>query len=204
MWPLNVPKTGHAPLKIQFIDKSSGNINHWLWDFGDGMTSTDNSPRHTYLRPGTYTVTLTVIGVSCSATKIEKDYVSVLTGATQLTGITREVNGDILSGVSITLDGGETVVSDLSGHYQIMASTTGSHTLVAHKDGFRDRTRTVNIVQGTATCSFQGQSGLIPNAPNIGYALACINHWLYPPGPDTGLDIQTVLAVINAWLYPIQ
>ena len=126
---------------------------------------------------------------------------------TPITGITREVNGDILSGVSITLDGTSTVVSDQSGQYQITATTTGNHTLVAHKDGFRDRTQTINIAglgpDFAVTCSFQGTHGLIPNAPTMQYALSCINHWLYPPGPDTGLDIGTVLNVINAWLYPI-
>ena len=31
----------------------------WLWDFGDGQTSTLANPTHTYAAPGTYTVTLT-------------------------------------------------------------------------------------------------------------------------------------------------
>jgi hypothetical protein len=130
------------------------------------------------------------------------------TGSTPVTGITREVNGNILPGVSITLDGAGPVVSDQYGQYGIMASSTGNHTLVAHKDGFRDRTQTVNIVglgKGYAvTCNFQGQHGLIPNAPNIWYALDCVNLWLYPPNPQTGLDIWTALDVINAWLYLVQ
>ena len=130
------------------------------------------------------------------------------TGSTPVTGITREVNGDILPGVSITLDGAGAVVSDQSGHHEIMATTTGSNNVVAHKDGFRDRTRTINITGlGTGyavTCNFQGQYGLIPKAPDIWYALDCVNLWLYPPNPDTGLDIWTALDVINAWLYPVQ
>jgi PKD repeat protein len=32
----------------------------WQWDFGDGITSTDRSPAHTYTAPGAYTVTLYV------------------------------------------------------------------------------------------------------------------------------------------------
>jgi hypothetical protein len=126
--------------------------------------------------------------------------------STPVTGITREVNGNILPGVNITLDGIDTVVSDQNGQYQIMASSTGSHTILAQKDGFRDRTQTINI-EGlgeayAVTCNFQGTHGLIPNAPDIWYALACINRWLYPPNPDIGLDMTTVLDVINAWLYP--
>jgi subtilisin family serine protease len=127
---------------------------------------------------------------------------------TPVTGITREVNGNILPGVSITLDGVETVVSDQSGQYQIMANSTGSHTVVAHKDGFRDRTQIINVAglgsDFAVTYNFQGLHGLIPNAPDIWYALNCVNRWLYPPGPDTGLDIWTALDVINAWLYPVQ
>jgi hypothetical protein len=128
--------------------------------------------------------------------------------ASPVTGITREVNGSILPGVNITLDGTQTVVSDQNGQYQIMVTTTGSHTLVAHKDGFRDRTQPISVAGlGPAyavTCNFQGNSGLIPNAPNMQYALLCINRWLYPPNPDTGLNMGTALNVINAWLYPIQ
>jgi predicted transcriptional regulator/chitodextrinase len=33
----------------------------YLWDFGDGTTSTDREPRHSYSRPGTYNVTLKTI-----------------------------------------------------------------------------------------------------------------------------------------------
>jgi len=32
----------------------------WMYDFGDGVWSTDPSPGHTYQFPGTYTVNLTV------------------------------------------------------------------------------------------------------------------------------------------------
>ena len=130
------------------------------------------------------------------------------TDFTPVTGTTRQVNGDILPGVTVTLDGIATVVSDQYGQYEIMATATGSHIVAAHKDGFKDRTRTINITGlGTGyavTCNFQGQYGLIPNAPDMWYALDCVNRWLYPPNQDTGLDIWTALDVVNAWLYPVQ
>jgi VCBS repeat-containing protein len=50
-------------LTCTFTDKSSdddGNVVSWHWDFGDGQSSTDQSPSHTYAAPGTYHVTLTV------------------------------------------------------------------------------------------------------------------------------------------------
>lgn len=49
------------PMTIQFIDQSYGATNlTYLWSFGDGATSTDKVPAHTYGAVGTYAVTLTV------------------------------------------------------------------------------------------------------------------------------------------------
>ena len=49
--------------KVVFEDKSHGQITSWLWDFGDGTTSTEQNPIHTYQKDGVhYTVTLTVSG----------------------------------------------------------------------------------------------------------------------------------------------
>ena len=46
---------------VQFTDLSSGfGITSWVWDFGDGSTSTERNPKHTYLKEGTYQVSLTV------------------------------------------------------------------------------------------------------------------------------------------------
>jgi PKD repeat protein len=44
---------------VAFTDTSAGYPTSWLWDFGDGTTSTGQNPSHTYSTPGTYTVTLT-------------------------------------------------------------------------------------------------------------------------------------------------
>src|SRR5690606_39869418 len=41
---------------------STGVIDTYLWDFGDGNTSADQNPVHTFTAPGTYTVELTVTG----------------------------------------------------------------------------------------------------------------------------------------------
>ena len=51
---------GAAPLAVQFTDGSSGTPTHWSWDFGDGTTSVDPNPLHTYGTEGVFPVTLTV------------------------------------------------------------------------------------------------------------------------------------------------
>lgn len=48
------------PFTVKFMDTSDAHPTKWLWDFGDGTTSTDQNPTHTYKSAGTYNVTLTV------------------------------------------------------------------------------------------------------------------------------------------------
>ena len=61
---LNGPFQAQADQSIQFSSQGSndndGNIVSYLWSFGDGQTSTEAHPSHTYAQVGTYTVTLTV------------------------------------------------------------------------------------------------------------------------------------------------
>ena len=44
---------------VTFTDLTTNTPNSWLWDFGDGGTSTMQNPVHTYTNAGTYTVCLT-------------------------------------------------------------------------------------------------------------------------------------------------
>jgi len=53
-----------------FTDRSDSAIT-WLWDFGDGTTSTLQNPAHTFPGVGVYTVSLTVTYGSCSHTYSE-------------------------------------------------------------------------------------------------------------------------------------
>jgi len=66
--PSNEPPTASftyttSDLTVDFTDQSTdsdGTISGWSWDFGDGATSTEQNPSHTYAADGTYTVSLTV------------------------------------------------------------------------------------------------------------------------------------------------
>lgn len=55
----NGPTNACAPDSVQFTDESIGGT-QWSWTFGDGSSSTDESPLHYYPNPGTYTIKLVV------------------------------------------------------------------------------------------------------------------------------------------------
>jgi len=64
-------------MTVTFIDESAadpGPIIDWTWDFGDGTTSTEQNPVHTYAFPGEYDVCLTIhADGACYDTKCESN-----------------------------------------------------------------------------------------------------------------------------------
>lgn len=78
------PSTNAAPLTVTFRNASSGQYTGILWDFGDGVTSTDPTPIHIYAAPGEYLVTLTLIGGIDGTSDVVQQRVRV--GVTPVTG----------------------------------------------------------------------------------------------------------------------
>ena len=70
--------TGNAPLTVQFTDLTTlgifqSPIISWSWNFGDGNSSVNVNPAHTYINNGSYNVSLNVTdetGYSAIETKI--------------------------------------------------------------------------------------------------------------------------------------
>jgi len=73
------PLSGDEPLVVSFRDTSTSydGITSWRWDFGDGGTSSEQNPTHSYAAEGTYTVSLTVSDGAASDTKTRTGYISV-------------------------------------------------------------------------------------------------------------------------------
>ncbi|WP_321428976.1 PKD domain-containing protein [uncultured Methanolobus sp.] len=70
------PVSGAFPLTVQFTDASTGEPTDWLWDFGDGSTSTEQNPLHVYADPGVYVVKLTAMNEFGSSYLVKTDYIS--------------------------------------------------------------------------------------------------------------------------------
>lgn len=68
---------GAAPLQVNFVNQSSGDINGFFWDFGNGMTSNEENPTLEYLQNGLYSVSLTVSGDGGDDIYFCEDYIEV-------------------------------------------------------------------------------------------------------------------------------
>jgi glucose/arabinose dehydrogenase/PKD repeat protein len=65
--------TGTPNLAVEFTDTSNMlGVTSWLWDFGDGETSTEQNPTHVYREEGSFSVTLRVTNESGASKVMEK------------------------------------------------------------------------------------------------------------------------------------
>ncbi len=75
---------------FQFVDMSGGSPVSWFWDFGDGGTSTQQNPVHTYTAQGTYWVCLSITtanGDTCTSCDTVQYKLTTTTGILAQTGI---------------------------------------------------------------------------------------------------------------------
>ncbi|MDM8551194.1 PKD domain-containing protein [Desulfobacterales bacterium HSG2] len=63
------PTIGRVLSPVKFFDRSAGFVTSRLWEFGDGKSSTEKNPEHTYSEAGGYSVTLTVENSAGSSSK---------------------------------------------------------------------------------------------------------------------------------------
>ena len=161
--PLNANFTanttsGLAPLTVQFIDQSSGNPSSWTWSFGDGGTSTDTNPVHTYTAAGNYTVSLTITRNSGSDTETKLDYIQV-TGESFVDFVINEnvfIYGNRLSFAGNTITGpGATII--LTGGLNTADTNLGASVAVntIYIDG------NVNLLSGSASLGSPTNTGEI-------------------------------------------
>ncbi|NJO25181.1 MAG: PKD domain-containing protein, partial [Bacteroidia bacterium] len=76
------------PLTVDFQDLSTGGSVAWVWDFGDGNTSSLQNPSHTYNSYGNFTVTLVATNsIGCSDTISINQFVRIMRPVITLTGL---------------------------------------------------------------------------------------------------------------------
>lgn len=90
---------------FDFTDASTGTVTSYLWTFGDGNTSTDVNPMHTYDTPGYYTVTLETTN-ECGTTTTTTEVLAVGAMSTEGTHADVNCNGDNDGSATVTALGG--------------------------------------------------------------------------------------------------
>ncbi len=73
-------EAGTASFIVNFTNSTQGPVALVKWDFGDGQTSTDESPTHRYTTAGRHTVSLEVSGPGGSDTSVMADLITVEPG----------------------------------------------------------------------------------------------------------------------------
>lgn len=108
--------SGTLPLQVAFTDKSTSNktITGWLWDFGDGSTSTAQNPTHVYATAGTFTVSLRVTGEAGQDTVTRPGAISVIAAAPPSEPTVGRVAGTAVLYRFTTGTG--TIIKDVSGN----------------------------------------------------------------------------------------
>jgi PKD repeat protein len=84
------PTIGKPLLLVGFANTSTGDYTDSVWQFGDGVTSTLESPSHTYRAVGTYSVTLSIDGPGGTDLETRADYIAVEPFNVYLPLVTRE------------------------------------------------------------------------------------------------------------------
>ncbi len=99
------PTSGTAPFTVQFAGSAAGGCpNHtYLWSFGDGSTSNEKNPSHTYETEGDYTALLTITDSrnntqqkSVSIKSSAEEYIPTPEKPVVLQGVNFEFDKDIL------------------------------------------------------------------------------------------------------------
>ncbi len=109
-----------------------------------------------------------------------------------VSGAVYGANGQTVAGAAISVDSIQAATADAGGNYQMRVLTLGQHNIRASKAGFRSLTQSLTVTDMGAsyTLDFKGNTGLVPDAPDLSFVLNCINKWKFPPDGGT------------AWIYP--
>ena len=178
------PTTTTIGTNIAFTDLSTGTPTTWLWDFGDGATSTMQHPSHPYAATGTYTVTLTITNGSGSSTFARTNYITITSGTPVVDFTANDTTPAVSQAVSFTDtssgtptawewsfgDGGTSTNGPQVSHAYNTAGTYSVTLTVTTASGQATVTKTNYIVVSVAQCTvpnFVGLQTRINNAPAL-------------------------------------
>jgi immune inhibitor A len=163
--------TAQQGLQVSFSASTSGGTApySYLWNFGDGTTSTQQNPQHTYTAAGSYSVTLTVTDAQAQTATTTKQ---VTLNATLAAAFSSTVNGltaqfsNQSSGGSGTLsyrwnfgDGDSSSLTSPSHTYRSSGSYSVTLTVTDGSNASASATNTVTVTAPITTDSTSSSGG---------------------------------------------
>lgn len=179
-----------VPAGVSFSDCSTGSPTSWLWDFGDGETSTVQNPTHTYIEAGSYTVKLTVNNDAGSNTISKSGYVLITVKEQPIYTQTNSVSNDHKT--NSANDNRQTTT--VNNNYQTTTVNNNYNTLTEP----RESTSTEKPVSSSASVSLQGEKTNVNVGEDILLKLSAVNLITKPPMhvqviiiPPSGMSVSS-------------
>ncbi|HUW85417.1 MAG TPA: PEGA domain-containing protein, partial [Methanoregula sp.] len=175
-----VPTSGVAPLTVQFTSTSS-NANAYAWIFGDGGTSPAQNPRHTYIRPGTYGVSLEARD-TCSGSVSNLGMDNLITVSAPLATLSVTSNPP---GAAVFVDNVMRGVTPIT----LTDTVIGNHVITIRMEGYEEYTKNVVVESSSPVTIVAGLRKSVPEpTPQLPSAFGSIAITSIPSGAAVSLD----------------
>ncbi|MDX1913268.1 MAG: PKD domain-containing protein [Saprospiraceae bacterium] len=149
---------------VTFTNTSSPNSVSYLWNFGDGNTSTETNPVHTYADPGTYTVVLTATN-DCGSISVTR-FVTIISSGPPVPAFTANPSTGCAP-LTVNFNNNSTGANSYSWDFpggNPSTSTAANPTVVYNNPGVYTVTLTAGNANGTATATATITVNTIPTS----------------------------------------
>lgn len=202
------PLSGDIPLVVQFTDQSPGNIVSRIWNFGDGSSSTEMNPIHTYINKGHFDVSLTVYDQLSSASLVRENYIHAiahpLLDSSESSGINFGVvylGDSSIRQITLSSCGTDTVfVSNISPNLYPMVFSVSANTPIVIAPGGTALLDLEFLPQGAITYSdslFIYNSS--ENSPILKIPLLGIGEYVPPKPPENVAMVMAGFDAVISW-----
>lgn len=167
----NFFETCSYPIEVSFINLSENALDYF-WDFGDGNTSSEFEPTHTYEEPGFYTVNLYAFAGVCDEASVSKeDFIKI--GLIPLEYTTNYVQDCAPASVSFEVSGSENTkwYSDSLLTNIVASGSTFETPILNNPQKYYVRNEIIGENQNVGKVDNSGSGGYFGNAQNIHFLI---------------------------------
>ena len=157
------------PFTVKFLNQTAGAASS-KWDFGDGTSSAEVNPTHSYTNNGKYTVTLISINEQgCSDTLVKTDFISIQKPVITLNDLPKNGCNPLTITPSATIESADAVVSYLWSFGDGSTSKEAKPVYTYLKAGTYDVTLTITTVSGCSETITMSEAVKVGDKPKADF-----------------------------------